>query len=198
MLVKPRARSSTPKKTATILERLSTPALPVEETTRDKFRSSFFFKLRGETEEDLRRKALTEKPEIPSSVRELEKRADLYKKELPRSMEARIDRVREYLLSEINPLVLSLLAGSEQAFDVLGRATESDVEKEMHRQLQTMLERGVKLKLSRFVAKYLGLTAKDAATLLERNPPTSIVFPRLQDIKPEHPIGDKHEQQNRK
>ena len=196
---KPLAKTKgAPTKTTnnSIADRLGNLAQPeVKAAKVSKYQSSFFFKLSGDESESARRRALTEKPEVPRSERELDKRADLYKKELPASMEGRIDQVREYMLKEVNPLVLAALAGTQQAFNVLGKATESEVEAELQRRVETMLQKGVNIKLSRFVARYLGLRPKDAETLLERTPPATVVFPPIRDIQPEHPIGNRRERQ---
>ncbi len=212
MLVK-RKRGTKPKqvsaKTAaetdsgSILDRLSNPALPSKiddgPETSKKLRSSFFFRLGGDQTEEARRKALTEKPMIPRSERELDERAELYKEELPDDLEQKISEVREYLLRTVNPLVLAAQVGAEQAFAVLGKATDSEVEREFQNKLQIMLQKGVNLKLSRFVVEYLGLKPRDAAVLLERTPPSTIVFPSLKEVQPEHPIGNRREQpRNRK
>lgn len=184
-----------------ILDRLSNPALPdtrKEVKAAKKYRSSFFFRLDGDEHEKARRKSLTEKPKIPRSERELDERAESYKKELPANMDKKIDEVREFLLTTINPLVLAALAGSEQAFNVLGKATNSEVENAMHNKLQQMLQKGVQIKLSRFVTEYLGLKAKDAEVLLEKTPPATVIFPSLSDVKPEHPIGGRRGKQGNK
>jgi len=195
--VKKSTRTQNPKVGSTsILDRLSNPALPVESIpvqSKRKYRSSFFFRLDGNPLEKERRKALTEKPEVPRSERALDERADKYKKELPASMDDKIREVREFMLSEINPLVLAAISGTEQAFNVLGKATGSEVERELQRKVQTMLQKGINIRLSRFIAEYLGLRQKDAATLLERSPPANIVFPALGEVKPENPIGDRRE-----
>lgn len=179
-----------------LLSRLNTPLVSttvVKPKPRKERRSSFFFRIGVDTDEKKRREVLSKPKELPIANAEVVARSTIYKEELPEAMKPKVDKVREYLLKDIGPSVLAMQTAVDQFYEVLKDTTDSEVNPQLQRDIEKMLQEGVRHKLAEYVCQYLGLK-KDKAVQLQdalkvRAPKTNVVM--MPDIsKPERPLRE--------
>lgn len=158
-------------------------------------RSRFFFRLsdRIVSEEDQRIAEISKKKEIPQSDREIIERSKTYAKELPDAMLPMVDKVREFFLHELAPRMMAAGAGIVQAESVVEVITGTEVNESTGHAFRQMLSIASNIRMSRMVAEFMGLSERDAQTLLERISPTKEVI--FMNPDPQHPVrGMEHGQ----
>ncbi|MNL07127.1 hypothetical protein D3C87_1277900 [compost metagenome] len=158
-------------------------------------RSRFFFRLSDRiiNEEDQRIAEISKKKEIPQSDREIIDRGKTYAKELPKSMLPMVDEVREFFLHELAPKMMAAGAGIVQAESVVELITGTEVNESTGHSFRQMLSIASNIRMSRMVAKYMGLDERDAQLLLEKISPTKEVI--FMNPDPQHPVrGMEHGQ----
>lgn len=176
-----------------LLSKLLNPASPVSGVSAKsiKHRSRFFFTV--EDSELVQRKSEVKKKEISSVYTPIDKRIDSYSKELPASLDPNIKKVREFILTTLSPLLLAAETGSRQAIEIISKSLDSPADGRALQAFDSMLVAGYNLKICRFLIKYLGLTAKDAETLMGSliKAPTHVVFPSVDSVKSEPLVPQK-------
>src|SRR6185503_8756097 len=75
------------------------------------------------------------------------KRASLYKVELEPVVQENVDRVREFFLNEINPLLLAASLGAAQALDVTQTTLEASVDTGPYSYFESVLRKAAQVKL---------------------------------------------------
>lgn len=179
-----------------LLSRLNTPLVSttvIKPKPKKGRKSSFFFRIGVDTEEKQRREVLSKPKELPIANAEVVERSATYKNELPEAMKPKVDKVREYLLKDIGPSVLAMQTAVDQFYEVLKDTTDSDVNPQLQRDIEKMLQEGIRHKLSEYVCQYLGLKKEKALQLQEalkvKAPKTNVVM--MPDIsKPERPLRE--------
>lgn len=97
-----------------------------------------------------------------------EKRTGQYEGELSPALWDNVSKVREFFLSEINPLVFASSLGSAQARDVVQRVLQTNVDQEPYHYFDNLMRKAIRLKLQQFVAQYANVDSKDLANLVEK------------------------------
>jgi hypothetical protein len=161
------------------------PAAP----SRPRRRSRFFFKLSKSfvDETEARKRTFVPKQMVHVDA-EVTKRLKEYKREIPPELAGNIDSVREFFLKEIAPITLATGAGATQAREVVKRLVGSDVDGTQFEKFERMMALAVDIKMSRFVARLLGLTKAEGAEII------NAMKPRTPQIVP---IGLPHHENQR-
>lgn len=156
---------------ASLSEAATASPITVEANTtkrNTKRKSKFFFTIKSDFDRSVEDRIEQFKPKVLEHIdAELVKRSDDYLKELPPNLESNIANIREFFLRELSPLTLAMSPGSTQALDVVSRALGIQVDNGIIVQFERMFAKGINIKMSKYVASYLGLTAEDADILLQ-------------------------------
>jgi hypothetical protein len=146
---------------------------------KKRFKSRFFFRITRSVHDDVevRKKQLAPKT-LTHVDSEVEQHLKDYRKYIPKELEANISQVREFFLREIAPITLAADAGAVQAKEVVKRLVKSDVDGTQFEKFERMMAHAVDIKMARFVARQLGMTAKEATEILLRmQPRTPLIAP---------------------
>lgn len=95
-------------------------------------------------------------------------RLQRYSNELPPELRKHVDAVREFFLTEINPVLLASSLGAAQARDVVQRLLETNVDLEPYNYFDSLMRKAVKVKLRKFVSKFTKVTQQDLQALIEQ------------------------------
>jgi len=144
---------------------------PVVSERRSERRSEFFFRLSESFQQELdrRRKALAKKRVNPALVlldQEVEERKKVYEQELPEGLQANIERVREFILTEVAPLMMAVQAGTKQAQEVIQRTLNTAIDERPLVQFELMTQSAGRMRMAKFITKYMGLDESVAEELL--------------------------------
>lgn len=164
-------------------------------------RSRFFFTPTTSFDESLN---ATKKVVAPHALNmlteEVEVRKNSYSEELPTTLQANIERVREFFLNDLGPLTLAVQAGTSQAREVVQRTLNAEIDNTQFAQFERMVATGSQLLMARYIAKYLGLprsTVEALVSSIQPKQPANIIFPALPDderrrpkAKPEQPAPE--------
>lgn len=131
-------------------------------------RSRFIFKLRGPSDEEVRRKELTERPELPRSTKEVDDRSESYSVELPGLMEDRLNKIREFMLQELAPRMLAAQAGITQARYVVDRVAGAQMDDSTEHFFNQLMVKAANLRMCKFIAEYFGLQVEEVEGLLKQ------------------------------
>lgn len=144
-----------------------------------KRRSRFFYVPTDSiVEEVTERKQMTEPASGLESVNaEVEKRVVSFSNELPPELQAHIEKVREFFVTEIAPKTLAVQGGTAQALDVVQRTINSAIDPSPFAQFERMVAQARLYKMASFVASYMGLPKSVEAALIESvTPKKEVVF----------------------
>jgi hypothetical protein len=137
---------------------------------RPQWNSEFFFQVSESFDADLarRRKAMTmaKSPELEALDADVENRRKTYQEQLPAELQANIERIREFFLKDIAPLLMAASAGVTQAQQVIHRTVDSPVDERPFAQFEAMLKSAASVRMAEFVTEYMGLSKDLADTLL--------------------------------
>lgn len=155
-----------------LLFTLSNPAFankkpePLPNSSRRK--SRFFFNIQPTLANEAKARAKALAPKTLEHVDDnILKRLREYRKELPPELAANIDKIREFFLMEISPLTLAVTPGADQATDVIQKLLGSNLDGAVMLQFERMLRKGVDIKISKYVTKYLGLPEEESTKILD-------------------------------
>lgn len=146
-----------------LLRAMTTIAVPVagspaSELPKKRHKSRFFFVPNEiQLEIDMRKKQVEGSRRRTTIQDETGKRASSYKVELEPVVQKNVDKVREFFLKEINPLLLAAQLGSAQAIDVTQTTLEAQVDHGPHSYFESILRKAAQAKLDKFVAEYIGI-----------------------------------------
>lgn len=146
-----------------LLRAMSTIALPAagsvpDVAPKERHKSRFFFVPNAVQLEIEQRKKQVEGSRRKVSIEDTTgKRATLYKVELEPVVQTNVDRVREFFLNEINPLLLAASLGAAQALEVTQTTLEASVDPGPYSYFEGMLRKAAQAKLDKFVAEYIGI-----------------------------------------
>lgn len=129
-----------------------------------KFKSRFFFVL-DETLEQRKEKFKPKKLEHVDT--HIVKRAAEFKTNSSADLRDKIQKIREYFLSEIAPLAMASASGAQQAQQVIERYLDGKADTTLISNFEIMMMRAAKVKLSLFVLELFGL---DISYLSELSP----------------------------
>lgn len=144
-------------------------AKPKVEKTEDglHFSSSWFFTLPEDyAEENKNTVGVESLPSEPENV-ELYRRLDSYRDSIGSPVQANMRVVSDYILNELSPALLGFQAGVEESRSIIEH-TVGELDNYMFNLLELMTREALKLKLSKFIASYYGLTVKEAQAIVEK------------------------------
>jgi hypothetical protein len=131
-------------------------------------RSRFFYEpTKSLTEVIQESKAISEPRSLPNENAEIDGRIGQYARELPPVLMENITAIREYFLHEVAPKALASQAGTAQFMDVAQRTLGTAIDPKPMAQFERMVEHAQLIRMSKFVAKYMGLPVSTASTLAE-------------------------------
>lgn len=107
---------------------------------------------------------------------EVENRLKTYEKELSSALVKNIEAVREFFLTELDPLSLGIQGGTAQVHSVMTRIFPDGIDTEQFSQFVHMAKLARKIKMANFLAKYMGIGEDDANKLAESLAPKSQVL----------------------
>jgi hypothetical protein len=108
--------------------------------------------------------------------REVEDRLKTYEKELSDSLEKNIEAVREFFLTDIDPLSLGIQGGTAQVHSLMMRLLPDGIDTEQFTQFVHMAKQARKIKMANFIASYMGLDSSDAERIAESLTPKKEVM----------------------
>lgn len=109
---------------------------------------------------------LEQLPQEPHNI-ELYQRLNSYKESIGDPVHSNMKAVSDYILNELSPSLLGFQAGTEEARAIIEQ-TVGELDNYLFNLLELMTREAVKLKLSKFIATYYGLTVKEANNLVEK------------------------------
>jgi hypothetical protein len=118
---------------------------------------------------------------------EVEDRLKTYEKELSASLEENIEKVREFFLTEIDPLSLGIQGGTAQVHSLMTRIFPDGIDTEQFVQFVHMAKQARKIKMANFIAGYMGLELSDAEKIIDSlNPKKEVLMigPNAEERKP--------------
>lgn len=152
--------------------------VPVVDAPR-KYRSRFFYRLPESTQEEVTRlKAATANSRRKASQTledVIQRRVDVYKDEFPSHVTKNIDKVREFFLTEINPLLLASSTGAAQAQDVVQKMLGITVDGAPYVHFDKLVRRAVLARMTKFISSYFKVDAK-ALSIEPVAQPKEVVF----------------------
>ncbi len=156
---------------------VTTPA-PVVDAPR-KFRSRFFYRLPESTKEEVTRlKAATanSRRKASQTIEDvIQRRVDAYRDEFPDHVTQNIDKVREFFLNEINPLLLASSTGAAQAQDVIQKMLGITVDGAPYVHFDKLVRRAVQARMTKFISSFFKVDPK--ALIIETpTQPKEVVF----------------------
>jgi hypothetical protein len=107
---------------------------------------------------------------------EVEDRLKTYEKELASSLEENIEKVREFFLTEIDPLSLGIQGGTAQVHSLMTRIFPDGVDTEQFVQFVHMAKQARKIKMANFITGYMGLELSDAERIMDSLTPKKEVL----------------------
>lgn len=139
-----------------------------------KFKSRFFFTLPESTAEEverLKRAAATSRRRTTESLEEvIQRRVDSYKDEFTPSVAKGSDRVREFFLKEINPLIMASGVGSAQAKDVLQKMLGIEIDGQPYAHFDRLVRKAVQLRLAKFISEYFKVDLSELMQATDQHP----------------------------
>ena len=90
-----------------------------------------------------------------------------YKNAIGQPVQVNMRMVSNYILTELSPALLGFQAGVEESRSIMEH-TVGELDNYLFNLLELMTREAVKLKLSKFIASYYGLTVKEANNLVEK------------------------------
>jgi hypothetical protein len=120
-------------------------------------RSRFWFKMDAPVVID---KEVSKPKKLDHIDSQIVSRLEDYLKASPGQYQENIDKVREFFLTEIAPLTLSVSGGTTQAAEVLRRMLDTDIDPSTAQRFVHMVNRASTLKMAQFVIQYFGLDPK--------------------------------------
>lgn len=151
--------------------------------------SRFFFRLTDLSDTEQRIADWTEKKQVESSTREIDVLSEAYTADLPKELIPHMNKVRDFLLKELSPSVLSANGGMLQAMQVMEQSF-GEVDDTIVHQFSTMVHRATLIRLSRFLVKHMGLSKSDADVLVAQVSPKKEVLVVPQLAPPDQPLGE--------
>ena len=109
---------------------------------------------------------LQQLPEPPQNI-ELYKRMDNYRDSIANPVQVNMRVVSDYILNELSPALLGAQAGLEESRSIIEH-TVGELDNYMFNLFELMTREALKMKLSKFVASYYGLTQKEALAIVEK------------------------------
>jgi len=156
---------------------VATPA-PAVDAPR-KFRSRFFYRLPESTKEEVTRlKAATanSRRRASQTIEDvIQRRVDAYKDEFPDYVTKNIDKVREFFLNEINPLLLASSTGAAQAQDVIQKMLGITVDGAPYVHFDKLVRRAVQARMAKFIGSFFKVDP-EALTVETPVQPKEVVF----------------------
>lgn len=131
-------------------------------------KSSFFFRPSESFDAEIRKQQEAVKPKkLKHADREIVQRTRKLRREMPPVLSQNIDEVRELFLQQIAPLTLAAQSGTMQARTVAQRLLKTEIGSQPFVQFERMVEVGAQIQMAKFVAKYMGLPAREWRSILE-------------------------------
>lgn len=131
-------------------------------------KSAFFFRPSASFDAEIRQQQEAAKPKkLKHADREIVQRTRKLRRELPPVLSQNIDEVRELFLQQIAPLTLAAQTGTVQARTVAQRLLKTEIGSQPFVQFERMVEVGTQIQMAKFVAKYMGLPAREWRNILE-------------------------------
>lgn len=173
--------------TADFMRAMAEPVRMVENPTAQpapvaprKFRSRFFYRLPETTEEEVARLKATTAGSRRKASETLEdviqRRVNVYKDEFPSHVTQNIDKVREFFLNEINPLLLASSTGAAQAQDVLQKMLGINVDGAPYVHFDKLVRRAVQLRMAKFISSYFKVDVKELVQAPDASPKDVVFF----------------------
>lgn len=143
--------------------------------------SSFIFKPTQSFDAEIAQRVQEAKPKkLMHADREIAKRTRQYRLELPPVLSKNIDEVREMFLQHVAPLTLAAQTGTLQARTVAQRLLKTEIGSQPFTQFERMVEVGAQIQMAKFVARYMGLPAREWRNILEvltpKQQPREVLF----------------------
>jgi hypothetical protein len=107
---------------------------------------------------------------------EVEDRLKTYERELSASLEKNIAAVREFFLTEIDPLSLGIQGGTAQVHSLMTRIFPDGIDTEQFMQFVHMAKQARKIKMANFIAGYMNLDPADAERIADTLTPKKEVM----------------------
>lgn len=169
--------------TADFIRAISNPVVASQEAPLErpsKYRSRFFFRLPETPKEEVerlqaatansRRKATETIDDI------MRKRVDAYREEFPDSVSKNIDKVREFFLKEINPLIMASSTGAAQAQDIIQRLLGFTVDGAPYNHFDKLVRRAVQLRMTKFISSYFKVDQEKLLAQLTESQPKDVLL----------------------
>ena len=109
---------------------------------------------------------LQQLPEPPQNI-ELYQRMDNYRDSIANPVQVNMRVVSDYILNELSPALLGAQAGLEESRSIIEH-TVGELDNYMFNLFELMTREALKMKLSKFIANYYGLTQKEALAIVEK------------------------------
>lgn len=144
-----------------------------------RFKSRFFFVLSDSIANEVgEAKRRLQPKKLDYIDDEIEARLKALKKVMPKELEAKIEAVREFFLTEIGPRSLAGGAGSVQAKAIVERMLNSPIDGTQFAKFERMSHEAVNMKMAKFIAKFYDLPQSATTKLLESVMPRQpVIFP---------------------
>jgi hypothetical protein len=113
---------------------------------------------------------------------EVESRLLTYRKEMPDILRNKVEKVREFFLTEIAPLTLASGGGNSQSREVVQRLLDTDVDTAMFARFENMVNRAATIKMAEFTLEYFQLPKEYLQSILGPTgnaPPTDPILKEL-------------------
>lgn len=151
----------------------------------------FYFRTKSFIEDLERHKEVAEPQKVAMEHidSEVERRLTTYEKELSSSLEKNIEAVREFFLTEVDPLSLGIQGGTAQVQSLMARLFPDGIDTEQFHQFVHMAKQARKIKMANFIASYMGLDTGDAERIAESLTPRKevMVIGPSPDERMQHP-----------
>jgi hypothetical protein len=153
----------------------------IRDSELPKHKSRFFYRPTKSFDaqvEKLKTESVQEQSELEFIDEMVRKRTEKYKAQLPPTIGKQIDKVREFLLRDIQPLVFAAQAGLTQAHMVSQATIEGEIDTTHFSQFERMVSKAVTMKIATFITNYFGLPRAKAEELVNSlNPNKQIMVP---------------------
>jgi hypothetical protein len=138
----------------------------------------FYFRTKSFTEdlEDHKEVAEPQRVAMEHIDAEVERRLKTYEKELSSSLEKNIEAVREFFLTEVDPLSLGIQGGTAQVQSLMARIFPDGIDTEQFHQFVHMAKQARKIKMANFIANYMGLDISEAERIADSLTPRKEVM----------------------
>lgn len=158
----------------------STARTPITRPVRNsRERNPFFYFRTKSFSEDVEERKESIEPQAAALEHidaEVEERLKTYQKELQVALEKNIATIREFFLTEVDPLSLGIQGGTAQVVSLMGRIFPDGVDTEQFGQFVHMAKQARKIKMANFIARYMGLDAIEAERIADSLTPRKEVM----------------------